>query len=264
MLHFSRISARVYNTIMILGTEVVKILVILTGVIVLNVIIRSFVKLPSKLETKRAKTLLSLFQSLISIAIFILGIILVLSVLKIDVTPLIAGAGIVGIAVGFGSQALVKDLIAGLFLLMEDSIAVGDLVEIGQNRGIVERIGIRTIILRDEDGALHIIPAGQITQVVNLSRGEARINLDLPFKPTVPIEKIFTALRDEIKILTEDKRYQKLLIKKTELKGIEEIQPGKIIVRVILYSSTSDQWRLKREFLYRIKKRFEKEQIEFA
>lgn len=243
---------------------ILKISLIFVTAVVLNFLLRRFVKLPSRLDTKRSKTLLSLFQSIISITIFVLGVILILSVLKVDVTPLLAGAGIIGIAVGFGSQALVKDLIAGLFLLAEDSISIGDLVEVGQNRGIVERIGIRTIILRDEDGGLHIIPAGGVTQVINLSRGEARINLDIPVKPLVSIEKVFEALRSEIKILAEDKRYEKLLTKKTELKGIEDIQPGKVMVRVILYSNTADQWRVKREFLYRIKKRFEKEQIELA
>lgn len=241
-----------------------KILVIFLGVLLVNLILRRLVRLPGKLETKRAKTLLSLLQSLVSISIFILGVLLILSVLEINITPLLASAGIIGIAIGFGSQALVKDLIAGLFLLAEDSIAVGDLVEIGNARGVVKSIGIRTIILKDEDGALHIIPAGQITQVINLSREEARINIDLPLKPTIPIENTYKILREEIKNLSEDKRFARLLTKKAELKGLENIQPGKLIIRIAFYSKTLDQWRVRREFLYRIKKRFEKEAIEFA
>lgn len=242
----------------------IKILGVLLGAFLLSSLLKRLIHLPQKLETKRAKTLISLGQSAISITIFILGIFLIFSILEINITPFLASAGIIGIAVGFGSQALVKDLIAGLFLLIEDSIAIGDLVEIGNNRGIVERIGIRTIILRDEDSALHIIPAGQITQVTNLSREDARINIDLPFKPAVSIETVYKILREEIKILTEDKRYVKLFTKKAELKGIESIEPGKIITRVVFYSKTSDQWRIKREFLFRVKKRFEKENIETA
>lgn len=234
------------------------------GTITVNYIVRRFVPLPQKLETKRAKTLLSLVQSIISVVIFLLGIALILSVLEIDITPLIAGAGIVGIAVGFGSQALVKDIIAGLFLLAEDSIAVGDMVEIGGNRGIVQKITIRTITLKDEAGALRIIPAGQISAVINLSREDARVTIDIPFKPEVRIEKVYKAIREELKLLSLDKRFEKILIKKPELKGLDDIQPRKIFVQIVLYCRASDQWRLKREFLYRLKKRFEKDEIELA
>ena len=148
--------------------KTIQIVAIIIGTIVVNYIVRRFVKLPRKLETKRARTLLSLVQSSVSVIIFLIGIALILKILEIDISPLIAGAGIVGIAVGFGSQALVKDLIAGLFLLAEDSISVGDMVEIGGNRGIVQKITIRTIILKDENGALLIIPAGQIKAVINI------------------------------------------------------------------------------------------------
>lgn len=242
----------------------IGILLILLGTIVLNYLLRSLVKLPKRLDTKRAKTLLSLTQSTISIAIFILGFILILSILEVDITPFLASAGIVGIAIGFGSQSLVKDLIAGLFLLAEDSIAVGDLVEIGGSRGLVQRISLRTVILKDEDGALHIVPAGQITKVTNLSRQDAQINIDLPINSASQIDKIYKILRQEIKDFSEDKRFEKLFTKKTELKGIEDIQAKKVIVRITFYSKSGNQWKIKREFLYRVKRRFETEAIEFA
>lgn len=242
----------------------IQILIILIGTIVVNYLVRKFVSLPHRLETKRAKTLLSLIQSIVSIVIFILGLALILSVLDIDIVPLLAGAGIVGIAVGFGSQALVKDLIAGLFLLAEDSIAVGDLIEIGKDRGIVQRISLRTIVLKDDSGALHIIPAGQITSVINLSREDAQVVLEIPFKPSTPIEKVYRAIRDEIKLLSLDKRFEKMLLRKPELKGIETIEAGKVFVRIVMYCRAQDQWRLKREFLFRLKKRFEKDNVELA
>lgn len=242
----------------------IRIITIIVGTIIVNYIVRKFIRLPHRLETKRARTLLSLVQSSISIIIFLIGIALILKVLQIDITPLIAGAGIVGIAVGFGSQALVKDLIAGLFLLAEDSISVGDMVEIGSNRGIVQKITIRTITLKDENGALRIIPAGQIQSVINLSREDARVTIEIPFKPEVKIEKVFKAIRDELKLLSADKRFEKILIKKPELKGLENIEPRKIFVQTVLYCRANDQWRLKREFLYRVKKRFEKDEIELA
>lgn len=244
--------------------KLIKILGIFLSAVILNNFLRRLVRLPPKIETKRAKTFLSLTQSLISIIIFIFGLFLILSVMEIDITPLLASAGIVGIAIGFGSQTLIKDLINGLFLLIEDSIAVGDLVEIAGSRGIVERIGIRTIILRDEDGALHIIPAGAITQLVNLSRGEARINIDLFLSTSVLIDKAYKIIREEIKLLENDKFFQKLLTKKAELKGIEEIKNNKMMLHIVFYSKNGSQWQVKREFFYRIKKRFENEGIDLA
>ncbi|MCL5970484.1 MAG: mechanosensitive ion channel family protein [Patescibacteria group bacterium] len=256
---FSKLSLRT-----ILLDKPLKILFILLGMILFNLILRRLVAFPKNIDAKRAKTLLSIIQSAVSIAIFILGIMLILSVLEINITPFLASAGIIGLAIGFGSQVVIKDLIAGLFLLAEDTVAIGDLVEIGNSRGIVEKISLRTIILRDEDGALHIIPAGQITKVINISRREARINIELPVNPAFSIDKLYKILREEIKNLSEDKRFGKLLTKKAEFKGLEDIQPSKIVLKIVFYSRTNDQWRIKREFLYRVKKRFEKEALNFA
>lgn len=244
--------------------KLIKILGIFLSTVILNNFLRKLVRLPPKIETKRARTFLSLTQSLISITIFIFGLFLILSVMEIDITPLLASAGIVGIAIGFGSQTLIKDLINGLFLLIEDSVAVGDLVEIGGNRGIVERIGMRMIILKDEDGALHIIPAGTITQLVNLSRSEARINIDLFLSTSVLIDKVFKMIKEEIEIIEKDKFFKKILTKKAELKGIEEIKNNKMVIRIVFYSQSGSQWQVKREFFYRIKKRFENEGIDLA
>ena len=252
------------DLLIILLNKPLKILLILLGMVLLNLILRRLVTFPKNIDIKRAKTLLSLIQSSVSIAIFILGTMLILSVLEINITPLLASAGIIGIAVGFGSQVLIKDLIAGLFLLAEDTISIGDLVEISNSRGVVEKISLRTIILRDKDGALHIIPAGQITKVINISGREARINIELPLDPSLPIDKIYKILREEIKNLSQDQRFAKLLIKKAEFKGLEDIQANKIILKIVFYSKDVDRWRVKREFLYRIKKRFEKENINFA
>jgi len=244
--------------------KLLQILLILTSAFILNSVLRKLIRLPQKLETKRAKTLLSLTQSLISIIIFALGTTFILTTLEVNITPLLASAGIAGIALGFGSQALVKDIIAGLFLLAEDSISIGDLVKIGPNRGIVTRISLRTVILKDDNGSLIIIPAGRINEVVNLSKEDAIVNIDLPLKTHIPIDPILKLLREELAQITKDKRYQNWLTKKPLLKGIEEIQIGHLIVRATLHTKSAYQWNLKREFLLRIKRRFEKEKIDLA
>lgn len=244
--------------------KLLQILLILASSFILNTVLRKLIRLPQKLETKRAKTLLSLTQSLISIIIFTLGITFILTTLEVDITPLLASAGIAGIAIGFGSQALVKDVIAGLFLLAEDSISIGDLVKIGPNRGIVSRISLRTVILKDDNGSLIIIPAGQIKEVINLSKEDVIVNIDLPLKSNLKIDPILKLLREELTALTEDKRYQNWLTKKPLIKGIEEIQVGQLIVRATLHTKAHLQWNLKREFLLRVKRRFEKEKIDLA
>ncbi len=238
-----------------------KILAVLTTSVFLSNFLRQKIKLPNQLESKRAKTLTSLLQSAVSITIFVVGFFLVLSILGIDIKPLLASAGIIGIAIGFGSQTLVKDLINGLFLLAEDSIAVGDLVEIGNKRGLVEKINIRTIILKDETGALHVIPAGAITQLTNLSKGEARLNLDLTLPINLPIDRLFALIKDELKTFSLNKTLSDMLVKKPEFKGIEDLQPNKMLIRLVFYTKNNYQGKVKREFLYRLKKRLEKEKL---
>lgn len=253
------------NIINFIGVnKTLKIILIVLGTYVLNFLLIKAIRLPNRITTQRAQTLFSFIKRIISIIIYIISLLLLFSVFGINITPFIASAGIIGIAVGLGSQALIRDIIAGIFLLAENTISIGDMVEIGDHRGIVRKVGIRTLILKDENGALRIIPAGRINEVINLSREEARVNIDIPIKPYTEIDKVLKIIREEIAKLYLDKRYFKLLTKKPELKGIEDLQPGKIIVRALVYSKFQHQWRIKREILYRVIRRFNNEGIELA
>lgn len=242
----------------------VKIIEIFLGAVLVNVILRRFIWIPKKLDTNRTKTVLSLVQNVVSVIVFLLGIFLILSVLNVNITPLLASAGLVGLTIGLGAQTLIRDLIAGIVLITEDAISIGDFVELGKHKGIVRKITLRTITLRDENGALHIIRASQVGDIINYSRQEASVIIDLTFPPNEKIDRIFKIFHEELARISIDKKLSAFASRKPELKGIQEIEDCKVKVRAVLYSSSRNQWKLKREFLYLLKKRLEKEKIELA
>jgi moderate conductance mechanosensitive channel len=252
------------NTSFFTFDKSIQIIVTFLFVFFLNLILRYAIKLPKQINSTRNRTLLVLFQNSITVLVFLIGVLLILSIMNINITPFLASAGIIGIVVGLAAQSLIKDLLSGIVLITENTINLGDFVELGNHKGIVHKITLRTIILRDENGALRIIPTSQITSVVNISKSDASIILDFPFKPDSQIDQLLDLFKDEIKIFSQDKRFNMMQKKSPELKGIQDIEPGKMIIRVVLYSHSNDQWILKREFLYRIKKRLEKEKLYLA
>lgn len=143
--------------------------VILTAVIV-NVIIKSFIKVPKSIQSRRQRTFASALKNIISVVVYVIAFNVILGILDISIAPLLASAGIIGLSIGLGAKALIEDLIAGVMLLSQDSVAIGDQVEIDGSSGRLEKIGFRTITIRVEDGSIHIIPNGVVKKVINHSR----------------------------------------------------------------------------------------------
>ena len=155
----------------IVSGKVWRILFILLGTLFANFFLRRFSgQIFGKIPSKRARTLILVAQNTTTVIIIVLALFMVLSELGINITPLLTSAGIIGFAVSFGSQSLIKDLIAGLFLLAEDTVREGEIVQVAGIKGEVKRIGIKTITLKDEEGTLHTIPNGSIKVVSNFSR----------------------------------------------------------------------------------------------
>ena len=155
----------------IVSGKVWRILFILLGTLFANFFLRRFSgQIFGKIPSKRARTLILVAQNTTTAIIVVLALFMVLSELGINITPLLTSAGIIGFAVSFGSQSLIKDLIAGLFLLAEDTVREGEIVQVAGIKGEVKRIGIKTITLKDEEGTLHTIPNGSIKVVSNFSR----------------------------------------------------------------------------------------------
>jgi small-conductance mechanosensitive channel len=138
--------------------------------VVINYILRSFITLPKRLDNRRGRTYINTLRNTISVVVFAITLQIILSFLNINVAPVLASAGIVGLSIGLGAKSLIEDLIGGLTLISQNSISIGDFVQIDDSVGRVENIGLRTLSIRAKDGSLHIIPNGMVKKVINYSR----------------------------------------------------------------------------------------------
>lgn len=230
-----------------------------------NRVLQKFIRVPKKLETRRAKTVTTVVRSLLSIFVYSVALYFIFQTLGIDVTPLLASAGIAGIALGFGARSLIEDLLSGFFLLLEDSIAVGDYIRVGDSEGIVNNLSFRTITLQDRNGDLHIIPNGQVKTVINLSRTRARINIDLTFSTEQDIDTVTDLIEKTIEEAQQDKQIGEKLLPGSEVKGIESFEiGGNMVIKTVLFTRWHDQWQVSRRFRYLLKKSFEKANVTLA
>ncbi|MBB4634407.1 mechanosensitive ion channel family protein [Longimicrobium terrae] len=213
-------------------------------------------------QTQRARTLLSLLRSMGMVLVAILGVFMVLGSLGVNLGPLLAGAGVLGLAVSFGAQSLVKDIISGLFILFENQFGVGDVIRIEGVSGTVEKMTLRVVVLRDVHGVLHIVPNGEIKKVSNLTRTWARVVLDVGVGYREDPDRVIGVLRDLGRELYEDPQWKPLLLDPVEVPGIEAFGESAITVRVMAKTLPLKQWDVARELRRRIKYRFDREEIE--
>ena len=192
----------------------------------------------------QAKTLQTLLTSVFNYILYFAIAVSVLGTLGVDVSSLLAVAGVGGVAIGFGCQTLVKDFISGMFLWMEGRMQVGDVVTVGDQTGVVENIALRTTELRSVDGVLHVIPNGDIRTVVNMSRDYRRALVDLPIRHGQPLPEILSALQDEM-----DALHQRLdnLQETPEVLGVIGVNRFTASVRIQCKCETDDVWALERE-----------------
>ncbi|MFA4994432.1 MAG: mechanosensitive ion channel domain-containing protein [Bdellovibrionales bacterium] len=210
----------------------------------------------------RAHTLLPMVRTSIFILLSTVAVLTCLSVIGVDIAPLLAGAGIVGVAIGFGSQTLVKDFLTGLFIVAENAVAVGDIVKIDDFGGMVEALNIRTIRLRDIDGALHILPFSEVTKITNMSRGFAYALVDIGVSYDCDIKRVMEVLREIGADLQEDPVFKRTILEPIEVMGLEKFESSSIVVRARLRTRPGKQNDVRRQLLLRIKQRFDKEHIE--
>jgi len=205
----------------------------------------------------RAKTLLPLLRRAILIALVIFGGLIILAEIGVQIAPLLAGAGVVGLAIGFGSQALVRDVITGLFILIEDTIAVGDYVTVGGHSGVVEDLSIRTIKLRDVAGTVHTVPFGDVTTVENYAKEFAFAVLDVGVgyaEDTDVVSAVLAEIGEEVCL---DDVYKDRIISPLEIMGVHELGDSAVVVRARIKTRPMMQWSVRREFFRRIKQRFD-------
>jgi len=209
---------------------------------------------------KRGQTIAQLLRSVGSIIVVMIGLMLTLN-LFIDIGPLLAGAGILGLAVSFGAQSLVKDVLAGFFILVENQFALGDIIEAGGKSGVVEAMSLRVVQLRDLEGRLHIIPNGQITTVSNMTRGWSRAVLEIGVDYATDLDRAIGVFRAEAERFAADPSWSWCLSGPPEVPGVERFEDSSIVVRVLLRTVPGKQWDVAREFRRRIKARLDAEGI---
>ena len=210
----------------------------------------------------RLRTLLPMFRTVLLIAIVLVVALTALSELGVNVGPLLAGAGVVGIAVGFGSQKLVQDLITGLFLLLENAMQVGDVVTLGGLSGTVEALSIRTIRLRALDGSVHLIPFSAVTTVTNQTRDYSYAVLDVTVglnEEPGPVTEIVRAIAEEMR---EQPRWEPVLLEPLEVMGVDRFVDNAWILRVRVKTQPASRWAVARELNRRLKAQFDERAIE--
>jgi small conductance mechanosensitive channel len=210
---------------------------------------------------KRAQTIGSLLRGVGGIIIAVFALILTLDAFM-DIGPLLAGAGVLGLAVSFGSQSLVKDVLAGFFILIENQFDVGDVIEVAGLAGGVEKMTLRVVMLRDLHGVLHIIPNGQITTVSNKTRGWSQSVLDIGVGYGADVDQAIAVLRDEASRFGDDAAWRSRLDGMPEVVGVQSLGDSAVTIRVMLRTTPGSQWEVAREFRRRAKIRLDQEGIE--
>jgi small-conductance mechanosensitive channel len=213
-------------------------------------------------RSKRARTLGTLIQTTVYTMVSTIALLMILRELHVDITPILTGAGIVGLAVGFGAQSLVKDIISGFFLILEDQVRVGDVANIDGTGGLVERITLRTIILRDETGTVHVIPNGSIQRLSNMTKDFSYYVTSIAVsyrEDTDVVTAVLTAVADQMQA---DPGFSPYMLGPLEVLGVDRFAESTVDVKVRLKSVPSKQWVVGREFLRRVKKALDAAGIE--
>jgi small-conductance mechanosensitive channel len=197
-------------------------------------------------QVQRARTLGTVLNAFSKWTIWIIVIIMVLTEFGVAVTPLIASVGILGAALGFGAQSLVKDILNGLFMVFEDQLGIGDIVNLGQVTGVVERVGIRVTEVRDASGTLWFIRNGEVLQVGNFSKDWARIILDVPVPYTLDVDEAQEALLAAAKEFATESQWRRKVLEDPEMWGIESISHEALMVRLTIKVRAGEQFTLRR------------------
>jgi small conductance mechanosensitive channel len=213
---------------------------------------------------QRAKTMGSVLSNLITWTLLLFAIGSVLSELGIAVGALIASAGIVGAAIGFGAQSLVRDLISGMFIIFEDQFGVGDSVDLGQANGVIETVGLRVTQVRDVSGTLWYVRNGEITRVGNHTQGWSRVILDIALPYDTKLDKAKAAILDAANDLVKDNTFSKRMLGKPEIWGIESLTGRQLVLRLVQQVGPQDADDVARELRLRVKESLDKAKISLA
>ena len=211
---------------------------------------------------QRAATLAGILRTIGLALIWAIVIVEVLEHIGLDIRPLLAGAGIIGLAVGFGAQNVIRDLISGFFIILEDQIRLGDVAVINGTGGLVESITFRTIMLRDYSGVVHVFPNGTITTLSNMTKGWSAFVLDMGVAYKEDTDQAVQIMQTVGESIRADPTFGPLMIDPIEVEGIENFADSGVIIRARIKTKPLEQWKIGREYRRRLKKAFEAQRIE--
>lgn len=266
--YFTRLFDRSFEW---LSTSGLRVLFIALGTLVLLVLLKRAVAklrniyegtLPTPAKIKRAHTLTHIVRDVARIVIFFVGVMMILSEVGIDLTPVLAAAGLGGLAIGFGAQSLVKDLISGFFILLENSVRVGDVVEVAGVSGVVEEIELRSIKLRDLSGNVHVVPNGVIDKVKNMTKDYSYYVFDLGVAYREDVDEVMEVLKGIAAELQKDPAFGTDILAPLEMLGVDQFADSAVIIKCRIKTEPIKQWRIGREMNRRIKNTFDAKGIE--
>ncbi len=213
-------------------------------------------------ERKREETLIRVFTATMRIVLWSLAVMMMLSEVGIDIAPILAAAGVVGLAFGFGGQYLIRDIISGMFILLENQYRVGDVVCFGEVCGLVEDINLRLTILRDLDGTVHYVPNGEIKQASNLSKEFSRVNMNIGISYSSDLEKVIAVVDQVGQGMFEDPVWKEMMLSAPKFLRVEDFADSAMIIKILGDTKPIKQWDVAGELRKRLKIAFDKNGIE--
>ena len=225
--------------------------------------IRLAARMADRESAKRAETLGRVVRYLVALVITLLAGMLVLGELGISVAPILGAAGVVGLAIGFGAQSLVKDYFTGFFLLLENQISTGDIVQLSsEHSGFVEEVTLRYVRLRDYDGRVHFVPNGQITSVINMTRGFSFAVLDIGVAYRENVDEVMAVMLDVAGGMRKEAPHAERILEDMEMAGVDQWSDSAVVIKARFKVVAMQQWNVKREYLRRLKLAFDERGIE--
>jgi small-conductance mechanosensitive channel len=247
---------KMWENIMVVSLKIIIIIII--AQLFMKVLQKAIVRIviekesnPLRIAARRTKTVGKLVNNIITYVVNFIMILMLLNQIGVQVGPLLAGAGVVGLAIGFGAQSLVKDIITGFFIIFEDQFAVGDVIQTGTYKGVVEEIGLRVTTIKSPSGERHIIPNGSITQVTNFSVHDSVSTLDIPIDNETDIEQALCVIRE---IIERTHGQLEKITEKPEVLGLQSFAPGEMVIRILVKSKANEQFQALRTLNAEIKK----------
>ncbi|MDH5429497.1 MAG: mechanosensitive ion channel family protein [Nitrospirota bacterium] len=211
---------------------------------------------------KRVKTLTGMLRTICLTLVWVIGIVMSLDQIGLDITPILAGAGIVGLAVGFGAQNLVRDIINGFFMILENQIRVGDVGVVNGTGGLVEAISFRTITLRDMSGTVHIFPNGTVTTLANMTKDWSAYVMDIGVAYKEDTDRVVSIMRQVGNELQQDPERGKKMLEPIEIMGVDAFGESEVVIKARIKTLPIEQWSVGREYRRRLKIAFDREHIE--